>query len=398
MVLTMSNMNFDEFKQEVVDRIKDFLPEKYEDTKVSLQDVMKNNDTKLSAVTITLPDSNISPTIYLNQFYEEMQNGKSMEGILSSIASVRVEHEVSQPFDVSRITDFDQVKDKIAARLIGAEMNEELLSARPHTMMDDLAVTYCVMLGEDERGSMSVPITNQLMENWNVSVEQLHGIAMENMETLTPGSFRSMNEVMMDMMMPNLINECGGDREQAEMMLEAMCPPDDGRMYVLTNEQKLNGAAIILDQKTMDQVADRVGDKFFILPSSIHELLVVPQDAGISREDLEQMVQEVNATQVEPQERLSDHVYIYDAKEHELFRADHEQEHMQAKEAAKEAMETDKTAANKEVKTPDRSLDKEPAKKRTSVKEKLATKKKEVEARDEKAPAKAPTKKKETCI
>ena len=394
----MSNMNFDEFKQEVVDRIKDFLPEKYEDAKVSLQDVMKNNDTKLSAVTITLPDSNISPTIYLNQFYEEMQNGKSMEGILSSIASVRVEHEVSQPFDVSRITDFDQVKDKIAARLIGAEMNEELLSARPHTMMDDLAVTYCVMLGEDERGSMSVPITNQLMENWNVSVEQLHGIAMENMETLTPGSFRSMNEVMMDMMMPNLINECGGDREQAEMMLEAMCPPDDGRMYVLTNEQKLNGAAIILDQKTMDQVADRVGDKFFILPSSIHELLVVPQDAGISREDLEQMVQEVNATQVEPQERLSDHVYIYDAKEHELFRADHEQEHMQAKEAAKEAMETDKTAANKEVKTPDRSLDKEPAKKRTSVKEKLATKKKEVEARDEKAPAKAPTKKKETCI
>lgn len=398
MVLTMSNMNFDEFKQEVVGRIKEFLPEKYEDAKVSLQDVMKNNDTKLSAVTIQLPDNNICPTIYLNQYFENYQNGQSMEDVLSSIAAVREEHEVSQPFDVSRITDFDQVKDKIAARLIGAEMNEELLAARPHTMVDDLAVTYCVMLGEDERGSMSVPITNQLMENWNVSVEQLHGIAMENMETLTPGSFRSMNEVMMDMMMPNLINECGGDREQAEMMLEAMCPPDDGRMYVLTNEQKLNGAAIILDQKTMDQVADRVGDKFFILPSSIHELLVVPQDAGISREDLEQMVQEVNATQVEPQERLSDHVYIYDAKEHELFRADHEQEHMQAKEAAKEAMETDKTAANKEAKTSDRSLDKEPTKKRTSVKEKLATKKKEVDARDEKAPAKAPSKKKETCI
>ena len=382
----MSNMNFDEFKQEVVGRIKEFLPEKYEDAKVSLQDVMKNNDTKLSAVTIQLPDNNICPTIYLNQYFENYQNGQSMEDVLSSIAAVREEHEVSQPFDVSRITDFDQVKDKIAARLIGAEMNEELLAARPHTMVDDLAVTYCVMLGEDEKGSMSVPITNQLMENWNVSVEQLHGIAMENMETLTPGSFRSMNEVMMDMMMPNLINECGGDREQAEMMLEAMCPPDDGRMYVLTNEQKLNGAAIILDQKTMDQVADRVGDKFFVLPSSIHELLVVPQDAGISREDLEQMVQEVNATQVEPQERLSDHVYIYDAKDHELFRADKEQEHMQAKEAAKEtAKESDKA-------------EKAPAKKRTSVKEKLATKKKEVDARDEKAPAKAPSKKKETCI
>ena len=376
----MNNMTFDEFKQEVADRIKDYLPEKYANAAVSLQDIMKNNDTKLTAVTILLPDSNISPTIYLNEYYRDYKNNMPMEQILTQIAAVRDKYELENPFDVTRITDFDQVKGKIAAKLIGAEMNAVLLADRPHTMIDDLAVTYCVLLGEDERGSMSVPVTNNLMKTWNVSAEELHDIARENMETLTPGSFKSMHEMMMGMIMPNLLEQCGGDKEQAEMLFETMCPPDDGRMYVLTNEQKFNGAAIILSEKTMDQVADKVGDRFFILPSSIHELLVVPRNAGIDRKDLENMVRNVNATQVAPEERLSDHVYIYDAKEHELFRADHEKEHFQVKENA--AVQ---------------SFDKQ-AGKRTSIKEKLAEKKSEVEAREAKLSARSASKAMEACI
>lgn len=354
----MEKMTLEEFAKIVIEKIKDFLPDRYIDSDVRLQDITKNNDTKLKAVTITVPNSNISPTIYLNSMYEQYQRGKPMEEILNQIAAIQAEHDKDIAVDVSAITDYEKVQGKVAARLVNAENNQELLSQRPHILVgDDLAVTYCIMLGENDNGSMSVPITNQLMENYGVTVGELHEAATQNMDELTPASFKSMNEVMVEMMLPSLIVECGGDREQAEQMLEAMMPPmEDGKMYVLTNEQKTNGAAIILNDKVMDQISEKVGGEFYILPSSVHELLIVPRDAGMEVPELEKMVCEVNATQVSVEERLSDHVYAYDAQTHEIYRADMEQEHMVRKEIKAE-------------KTP---------KARESVKDKLASKQKEV--------------------
>lgn len=92
-----------------------------------------------------------------------------------------------------------------------------------------------------------------------------------------------------------------------------MMPDVPDTMFVLTNDTKVNGAAAILNDDTRQEIADKVGD-FYVLPSSIHETLIIPKDAGMELRDLEQMVQEVNQTQVAPQERLSDHVYEYDAK------------------------------------------------------------------------------------
>ena len=97
----MADMSFEEFKQEIADNIKDHLPDQYQDSTVQLNTVQKNNEA-LDAITITSPDSNVSPTIYLNSFYEDYQNGQDMDTIMDRIADVRVEHEVSQDFDVSR--------------------------------------------------------------------------------------------------------------------------------------------------------------------------------------------------------------------------------------------------------------------------------------------------------
>lgn len=382
-------MNYDEFKEKIADEIKDFLPEKFEDSNVAINTVQKNNE-QLDGLTITSPDSNVSPTIYLNSYYESYQDGESIEDILQNIATVRMDHEVDKSFDITKITDFEQAKDHIAPRVIGMEDNAELLAQRPHSEMDDLAVTYCVMLGSDENGSMSVPITNQLMESWGVTQEELHDIAISNLESLSPSTFKSMNEVMAEMMLPQMIEECGGDRDMAEAMLSAMMPPEE-KMYVISNEEKLNGAAALLDDKLMDSIREKIGDDFFILPSSIHECLVVPADAGMELRDLENMVKEVNETQVAPQDRLSDHVYQYDADSHEVFRADKADERQAEKEAAKE----DKTPAKGE-KAVDKKAEKEET--RASLKERLAEKKKEIASGEKKEPAKDLGKKKETVI
>ena len=138
----MNEMNFDEFKQAIVDNIKDYLPAKFEESDVEVRQVLKNNDTVLDGLTIQDPDTNVAPTIYLNQFFEEYQNGRDLNDIIGDIADVYIANTVDKQMDVSIVTDFEKAKGNILPRLVNAEENQELLAQRPHMIMDDLAVTY----------------------------------------------------------------------------------------------------------------------------------------------------------------------------------------------------------------------------------------------------------------
>ena len=152
------------------------------------------------------------------------------------------------------------------------------------------------------------------MNTWAVTADYLYELAVSNLTAANVGTFASMNEVMAEMMMPNIIEECGGDREAAEQMLEMMMPPED-KMFVLSNKSKVNGASILLDKQMMQKVIDKVGTDFYILPSSIHECLVVPATQDMEPSDLVAMVREVNQTNVEICDRLSDEIYTYSMDE-----------------------------------------------------------------------------------
>lgn len=299
----MDKIRFEEFKNEIVGKIRKFLPESFASADVSIQMVRKNNDLQLTGLIIRSAESNISPTIYLEEFFEEYENGADMGEILSKIAYVRMNQEVSEKFDVSQITDFEQVKRKLVPRLVNADMNAALLDGSPHTLIEDLAVIYCVLLDQSEDGTASVTVTNELMNMWNTTVEELHEIAVANLSDIIPSTFRGMTEVMSEMMSMS--------KEDMEML---DIPTDEEQMYVLTNTMKLNGAAALLDKKMMNEIVETFGE-FFILPSSIHEVLIVPAKPGMTAENLENIVREVNTTQVQLEDKLSDYVYIYSMEE-----------------------------------------------------------------------------------
>lgn len=365
-------MTFEEFKQEVVDKIKDFLPVEYQDATVSIQDVIKNNDTHLSGLTIRKEDNGISPTLYLEDYYQQVENGiHSMEGVLSRIADTydqAMNNDLSKEAMglVENITDYDATKEKIIPRVVNRESNEERLQGMPHTEIgDDLAVTYHVDLGGDNDGQMSVAISNEMMTRYGVSVEDLHEQACKNMEEVSPATFMGIEEVLAGLMIPGYENMTLEEKNEARESL-GMPSMEDGNsyMYVLSNESKVFGAAELLDTKTLDTIREQVGD-FYILPSSVHEVLIVPKKEDMQLSDLEAMVKEVNSTQVAPNEVLSDHVYEYDNDTKEIFRADQKEEHEKAKQAAKE-----EKADTKETKS-------EEKKERPSVRAKLEEKKKE---------------------
>ena len=381
-------MNFEEFTQQVAKEVKRFLPEKYDDASVTLQYVTKNNDQQLTGLMIKTEDTNIAPNIYLEGYFEQYQDGKDFEDIVRDIADVRVRHELNQDFDVSKITDFDQVKDHIICKLVNAEMNAEYLADKPHTQVEDLAVMYAVDLGGGEGGKMTAPITNALMEQYGVTTQELHDIAIHNLAE-SQIEFKTMRDVLIDMMFPNGISE----NDPRAFMI----PPEEENpsMYVLSNAEKLNGAAALLDAKTMEDISEKLGGDFIVLPSSIHECIVLPVNEDMDRHTLEAMVQDVNAGQVAPEERLSDHVYMYDSQEKELVLADkmeeRQQQRAEAQKDAKEAEQADKPGkAEKGEKKPERE--------RVSMKEKLPEKKAEVAKNEANREHPVPTRTKETAL
>lgn len=125
------------------------------------------------------------------------------------------------------------------------------------------------------------------------------------------------------------------DRNEAGKSAPQAIEDSQDTIFVLKNNTMVNGAAEILNDDTRQEIAEKIGD-FYVLPSCIHETIIIPKDAGMELDELEHMVQEVNYTQVAPDERLSDHVYEYDAKEHELFRSDRAGERAKQKEEKKE--------------------------------------------------------------
>lgn len=287
---------FEQFTEEIVMKIKEFLPENFANAQVEIHSVIKNNDLKLTGLTIHNADSNICPTIYLNDYYNDYKSGEEMNSILTKIADVRVRKDIKNVFDVNDITVFDNVKNKIIPRLVNKEWNKNLLKERPHKVIaGDLAVTYHVIISQNLDGVASTAITYALMEKWEANTDILHEAALRNMTELLPSTFRSITSVL---------EEMKGNFEE---------PSQDDGMYVLSNKQKFNGSSALLDKEIMQKIVDRFGENFYILPSSVHECIVVavPEDMNIKISEISEMIKQINAMEVEPDIRLSDHPYKY---------------------------------------------------------------------------------------
>ena len=341
------------FQEKIKNRILDYLPPEFKNAEVRIIPVKKENGIELQGLSIVKAEENISPTIYLEKYFAEWAgNLRNMDDILKEIAKIRVENSKQLEFDVSQVTDFSKAKDYIVCRLINKEYSEQLLQDIPHTTMEDLAVTYHVCAGVNDTVMGTVRINNQILEKYGLSLEELHEVAVSNMEKQFPITFYPLSELMKEQI-KNSIMEEGIDDSKAEMMIDEIMselkPKVD--LYVLTNEQTLYGATAFLYPGMKEKIAEQVGGDYYVLPSSQNEFIILKKDQYITVDELKTMVEEVNQTMVDPDEKLSDHVYVYDAKERVFSRADKEpereekramsfQEKLKEKKAESKAMES----------------------------------------------------------
>ena len=247
------------------------------EVKVEVYRTVKNNGMIRTGLLFTQTGVNISPTIYLEELYEQYLQGATFDVLAQKLRKIYEEVQIKQSISYQHILEFSQIQNRIVYKLIQKQANEHLLEDLPHEEFLDLAVVYYVLLEKTEFGTATLLIRNEHIEGWNVRKEDVIQAARRNTPQLLPMEMESVTEYM----------------------------------YIATNRTHSLGAGVMLYEEWKKAVAG-IGENFFIIPSSIHELILIPESFGMNRQQLEVMVREINATEVAKEEVLSDTVYYYD--------------------------------------------------------------------------------------
>lgn len=288
-------MNYQQFVIVVKNKVAQHLGE---GMSLHIHTALKNNGIERVGLTIIDKRVNISPTIYLEEYYKQFENGISIQDIVESVLDVYHEVKFEHTWQVHTVKDFEMMRSKIVYKLVHAKKNETLLKNMPYIAYLDFAIVFYILFEVDESGTATIPITHELVQLWGVSLDDIQQNAFRNAPTLLPASFKPMQIV---------IDELMGTNYSEDECIEDL-------MFVLTNSLRSFGAACILYDGMLDKISEEIRENYYILPSSIHEMIIIPESNSPSRAHLNEMIAEVNRTQVNDEEFLSDCVYYYDAK------------------------------------------------------------------------------------
>ena len=271
-------MNYTEFMNAMLCEIRGQVDAQ---VRTELYTVTKNNGTRRTGILFKQEDSNLAPTIYLEEFYQKYLKGQQVPDLADSICSIYQEIRVKKTCDCQNLFDFNHVKEHIVYKLIRRDANEELLKQIPYEPFLDLAVVYYIQIDNTRFGSAAIQIRNEHLRYWRVEKEEIRRLAGKNTPRIYPVQIQQIVRFM----------------------------------YVATNEQCSLWAAVMRYPDFREKVRGMIGEGFYILPSSIHEVILVPESFGMEPERMQEMVKEINQIGVAPEEVLSDSVYYSDGEE-----------------------------------------------------------------------------------
>lgn len=258
--------------------------------KVEVRDIQKNNGVTLTGVIPHTANTNIYPTFYAEDYYADYTKRQDLETTMQELRESYEKHRMSSKFDIDSTLDFEKVEGKIYPRIANYEKNREELKNLPHRRVEDLVIYYVISLSEMVEGVATTKVNYPLLDKWGVTEEDLYSTSIRNLDKVG-FKIQSLAEFI-----PIPINEV-----------------EDPQLYVVTTDNMLHGSCAILNTDLLDEAKNRIGD-FYIIPSSIHEILLTPISNGVEAVDLANLIKEVNSTQVDTVDQLSDTLYMYDGE------------------------------------------------------------------------------------
>jgi len=279
-------MNKETMQQLIIKALQKELGDTYS---IFIHEVLKTN-LVLDGLSILKQGENVSPSIYLNSFYKDLESGIPLTVVINNILSIYKQCSFPGYLDVSKILDFNNVRSNLFVKLINKHLNEKLLENVPHTyFLDDFAITVHCKLNQTKEGLFSFAITNDYLKAWNLTAPALISIAKENTISLMGLDIENLSDSLQSMhvQVPSL------------------------PIWVMTNRYMLNGAATVLNDNVLKEFAATCGN-FYIIFSSIHEVLLIPSNDNLNIEMLTNLNQEVNASSLNEEDILGTKAYYYE--------------------------------------------------------------------------------------
>ena len=296
-------MKYTEFLQTIETEITARLDDTF---KLQIHPVEKNNGKIYDGLVIINPSFNIAPTIYLNPYYHWYLDGVSMDCILDAILSTYNEVRPTEDFDISFCSDFAKAKDRIVMQLISYDKNQKKLADIPYIKYLDFAIIFQIYTEVSFPEYGTITITNELIQKWDVNLETLIRAVLKNTPSIMPYSVLNMAEYIK--------SKCP---EYAKLLTDMTA--EEIPIYILTNQRKINGATSLLYPGMLSSLSQKLGGNLLLIPSSIHEFLVMPLNSGVETCGLNEFIREVNATQLTDEEVLGERYYIYDSKTDTMY-------------------------------------------------------------------------------
>lgn len=294
-------MEYQEFLYAVEKELNKMLKE---GIRAAVYTAIKNNGKEKKGVMIEMKGKNAAPTIYLEGFYARYQQGEPMEKLIHEIMEFYDSIRSQEIWDCSQLEDYAEISENIVFKLINSSKNRMLLRKVPSIEALDLSIVFYVLLNIDKNGTASIQVSNEHLEKWGIQKEELFQIAVNNVRHLLPAEFFTMRHAIEEMLESE-------EEHEIENLLEQVENDKKDVMYVLTNPIRNYGAACMMYPHVLEMIGDMLKEDFYILPSSVHEVIIVPESKGMDPQEMDEMVVEINDTQVEPEEVLSDHAYFY---------------------------------------------------------------------------------------
>lgn len=303
---------------------------------VSVQQVDKIQGGSYLGLRIDREDGLASPVLNLEQPFEDMKTVRPYERVVSDITRQAEEILRDMPqITLKDVNEYDRLKEGLIMQVIPVKGNEERLADMPHRQMEDMAVVYRVMMNAPQhRGEMSFLVTNSIMQGYGITPEQLYADASFNMSQNIQYSIRPLFNVLADM------NPVFADEPM---------PEPDNTLFVCTNEMGVYGAGAVAHPEFMEEACKKMQGNFFVLPSSIHEVLLLKDDGHTDYHALQDMVTAINATEVQPKDRLTDNVYHVDAVERVFETAKHFNERQMEKDMSRGSVLKDLAAGRQKA-------------------------------------------------
>jgi len=284
-------MDFSQFADEFTKNMS----EQFKNLEVRRADVDKLQGQSYHGLVLKAPEGPVGISINLDNYYRKIGKGQTMAEVLTEAYTDVLHMDLTPPFiDMETLRDYEAMKQYLILQLVPVEGNEEMLEKVPHRLFSDLAVVFRFLLPGRENGEASILVTKENLKTYEITEEQLAADAAASSREHHPMTVR------------NIVDVLFGEAPPEEK--------EENTLWVVSNDIGRYGASVVAYPDALEEIGRILGSGYYLAPSSVHEMLVIPDGTGIDGEGLDAMVRSVNATEVSEEDRLTNHSYHYDRR------------------------------------------------------------------------------------